>query len=160
VAVSDRAWEIIAQVNYPGYDALLPYREALEKRWFPYTPAWASLAALHEACRLVLEEGLEHVYARHAQAAQLCRERARAMGLNLYPVREAGCSPTVTALKVPESLGWERLDQRLRTHGMGVGGSLGPLAGRVFRIGHMGAQAKPELVEQGMQILAQVLSEE
>ncbi len=158
VAVSERAWEIIAQVNYPGYDALLPYREALQKRWFPYTPAWASLAALHEACRLILEEGLERVYARHTQVAQLCRERARAIGLDLHPAREAGCSPTVTALMVPEAMGWERLDRQLRAHSMGVGGSLGPLAGQVFRIGHMGAQAQPELVEQGMQVLAHVLS--
>ena len=159
VAISERAWETIVDVNYPGYDALLPYRDALEKRWFPYTPAWASLAALHEACRLVLDEGLETVYARHARAAQRCRDRARAMGLSLYPVDEAGCSPTVTALKVPTSLVWEELDRRLRERGMGVGGSLEPLAGRVFRIGHMGTQADLDLVDRGMDVLAQVLTE-
>ncbi len=158
VAVSERAWEIIAQVNYPGYDALLPYRDALAKRWFPYTPAWASLAALHEACRLVLDEGLEQVYARHSRVAAHCRERARAMGLSLYPVDEAGCSPTVTALKVPEHLGWEELNRRLRKQGMGVGGSLGKLAGRVFRIGHMGTQADLALVDQGMDVLARALA--
>jgi len=158
VAVSERAWEIIAQVNYPGYDALLPYRDALAKRWFPYTPAWASLAALHEACRLVLDEGLEQVYARHSRVAAHCRERARAMGLSLYPVDEAGCSPTVTALKVPEHLGWEELNRRLRKQGMGVGGSLGKLAGRVFRIGHMGTQADLALVDRGMDVLARALA--
>jgi aspartate aminotransferase-like enzyme len=61
VAVSERAWKVITGVDYQAYDALLPYRDALEDAWFPYTPAWASLAALHEACRLVLDEGLEHV---------------------------------------------------------------------------------------------------
>ena len=157
VAVSERAWEVIAQVNYAGYDALLPYRDALARRWYPYTPAWASLAALHEACRLVLDEGLEQVYARHARVAQRCRERARALGLSLYPVDEAACSPTVTALKVPERLGWEELDRRLRARGMGVGGSLGPLAGRVFRIGHMGSQADLALVDRGMDVLADAL---
>jgi aspartate aminotransferase-like enzyme len=159
VTVSERAWEVIAQVDYPGYDALAPYREALEKRWFPYTPAWASLAALHEACRLVLDEGLEQVYARHAQVAQRCRDWAREMGLSLYPREEAGCSLTVTALRVPESLSWEALQRRLRAHSMGVAGSLGPLAGKVFRIGHMGAQADLALVERGMEVLAQVLNE-
>jgi len=159
VAVSERAWACIAQVNYAGYDALAPYREALAKRWFPYTPAWASLAALHEACRLVLDEGLAQVVARHARVAQRCRDRAREMGLRLYPSQEAGCSPTVTALQVPESLGWEKLDRRLRERGMGVAGSLGPLAGRVFRIGHMGAQADVALVERGMDVLAKVLKE-
>ena len=157
VAVSERAWETIARVDYPGYDALLPYRDALEKRWFPYTPAWASLAALHEACRLVLDEGLPHVYARHVEAAHHCRTRARAMGLSLYPVDEAACSPTVTALKVPKSLGWDELNRRLRARGMGVAGSLGPLSGRVFRIGHMGTQANIPLIDQGMDTLAKIL---
>ena len=158
VAISERAWETIAEVSYAGYDALLPYRDALEKRWYPYTPAWASLAALHEACRLVLDEGLESAYARHAQVAQHCRDRAREIGLSLYPVDEAGCSPTVTALNVPERLGWEELNQRLRDQGMGVGGSLGPLAGRVFRIGHMGTQADLALVDRGMDVLARALT--
>jgi aspartate aminotransferase-like enzyme len=159
VAVSDRAWEIIADVNYPGYDALAPYKEALEKRWFPYTPAWASLAGLHKACRLVLDEGLEKVYARHVQVAQACRDRAREIGLSLYPVAEAGCSPTVTALQVPASTSWDDLDRRLREQGVGIGGSLGPLAGKVMRIGHMGIQANMTLVERGMDLLAQVLAE-
>lgn len=159
VAVSARAWDAIAQVAYPGYDALLPYRAALEKRWFPYTPAWASLAALHEACRLVLQEGLAAVQARHARVAAHCRERALEMGLELYPREVAGCSPTVTALKVPQALGWETLNERLRGHGMGVSGSLGPLAGQVFRIGHMGCQADLALVDRGMDVLEQALAE-
>jgi aspartate aminotransferase-like enzyme len=158
VAVSERAWGVIEEVNYPGYDALLGYRRALEKRWFPYTPAWASLAALQEACRLILDEGLDQVYARHAEAAAHCRARAREIGLALYPADEDSCSPTVTALKVPESLGWEKFYQRVRAHGMGVGSSLGPLSGQVFRIGHMGSQADLALVDEGMDVLARVLS--
>lgn len=158
VAVSERAWEIMAEVNYAGYDALAPYRQALEKRWFPYTPAWASMAALHEACRLVLDEGLEQVYTRHRQVAQYCRDRAREMGLSLYPAQEEGNSPTVTALQVPEAIGWKALDRRLRAHRMGVAGSYGPLEGKVFRIGHMGAQAEMALVERGMDVLARVLA--
>ncbi|MFO7741713.1 MAG: aminotransferase class V-fold PLP-dependent enzyme [Anaerolineae bacterium] len=159
VAVSDRAWHNIAEIDYAGYDALLPYRDALEERWFPYTPAWASLSALQTACSLVLDEGLEEVYARHARAAAHCRERARAMGLSLYPVGDAACSPTVTALKVPDAIGWEELDRGLREYGMAVAGSLGPLAGKVFRIGHMGSQADVALVERGMDVLAEVLEE-
>jgi aspartate aminotransferase-like enzyme len=158
VAVSERAWEIIQEVNYAGYDALAPYREALEKRWYPYTPAWASLAGLHEACRLVIEEGLHEVYERHERAARFCRDRAQELGLALFPADEAGCSPTVTALRVPEAVGWPELDRRLRQHGMGVAGSLGPLSGKVFRIGHMGDQADTALVERGMDVLAQVLN--
>jgi len=158
VAVSERAWDVIAEVDYAGYDALLPYRDALDNAWFPYTPAWASLAALHEACRLILDEGLDRVYARHAEAASYCRRRAREMGLSLHPASEDACSPTVTALQVPDGVTWEELDQRLRDHGMVVGGSLGPLAGKVFRIGHMGAQADRDLIKRGMDVLSQALS--
>ena len=158
VTVSDRAWKVIADVNYPGYDALAPFEEALEKRWFPYTPAWASLAGLHEACRLVLDEGLEEVFARHNQVARACRDRAREIGLSLYPLDKAACSPTVTALKVPASTGWDALERRLREQGLGIGGSLGPLEGKVMRIGHMGVQADTALVERGMDVLAQVLA--
>lgn len=157
VAVSDRAWDAITEVSYTGYDALLPYREAVDKAVFPYTPAWASLAALNEACRLVLEEGLEQVYARHRDTASYCRQRAREMGLSLYPATEAASSPTVTALRVPEAMGWDELDRRLREQGMVVGGSLGPLADKVFRIGHMGVQANKALVEQGMDVLGRVI---
>jgi aspartate aminotransferase-like enzyme len=129
----------------------------VEKRWFPYTPAWASLAALHEACRLVLEEGLENVYERHAEAAALCRRRTKEMGLELYPSSETACSPTVTALCVPEGITWDKLDAGLRESGMALAGSLGPLAGDVFRVGHMGSQADPNLVTRGMDILEETL---
>ena len=156
VAVSDRAWEVIAEVGYPGYDALSPYRDALERGWFPYTPAWASLAALEQAAGLVLDEGLEQVFDRHRAAAGRCRERARAMGLELF-CDEAHASPTVTALKVPEGVRWDELRRRLAGRGLGVGGSLGPLAGRVFRVGHMGSQADAALVDRGMDVIEEEL---
>lgn len=157
VAVSERAWEIIREVGYVGYDALGPFRTALEDRWFPYTPNWHALAALNAACRRVLREGLENVFRRHAEVAAYCRERLKAMGLSLFPRREEWSSPTVTAVRVPERLGWPELDRRLRARGMAVGGGLGPLAGKVFRIGHMGAQADPDLVRQGMDLLEEAL---
>jgi len=157
VSISERAWEVIDQVDYQGYDALRPWKNALEQRWYPYTPNWHALAALRVACQRVLDEGQEAVIARHARVAAYCRERIQALGLELYPKKEEFCSPTVTAVKVPESLGWEELDRRLRERGMVVGGSLGPLAGKVFRIGHMGAQADMALVERGLDVLAEVL---
>jgi len=157
IAVSDRAWDVITDVGYAGYDALLPYRDALETGEFPYTPAWASLAALNESCRLLLDEGMDSVYARHNDVASFCRERAKEIGLRLYPVNEAASSPTVTALYVPDGMTWQELDGRLREHGMVVGGSLGPLDGKVFRIGHMGAQADRELLERAMEILQRVI---
>jgi aspartate aminotransferase-like enzyme len=78
------------------------------------------------------------------------------MGLELF-TSEKDASPTVTAVKVPERIGWPALDERLRQRGMAVGGSLGPMAGKVFRIGHMGTQADGALVDRGLDILEEIL---
>ncbi len=160
VAVSERAWEVIQAVNYPGYDALAPFRTALADAYFPHTPNWHALAGLHAACKLLLDEGLEAVYARHRRVAAYCRERIQAMGLSLFPRDPATSAPTVTAVKVPDGISWSRLDAALRRRGMVVAGSYGPLAGKVFRIGHMGTQADMDLLERGMDALAETLKEE
>ena len=91
VAVSEKAWEIIDQVDYQGYDALKPFRTALEKAYFPYTPYWQGLAALHVGVQILLAEGLDNSFARHAAAASYCREQLAAAGLRIYPA--AGAIP-------------------------------------------------------------------
>ncbi len=157
VAVSEAAWREIESVNYAGYDALKPWGRVAAEKLFPYTPSWHALAALDRACGLVLAEGLEAVLRRHDEVARLCRRRAQEMGLKLFPRQETSCSPTVTALRVPEGLPWHELDRRLRARGMAVGGSWEKLAGKVFRIGHMGHQSRHELVARGMDVLAEAL---
>lgn len=159
VSVSPRAWDAVAETGYVGYDALAPWRTALAGRYFPYTHNWHALAGLHVSLRLLLEEGLENVYARHAQAAALCRGRLAGMGVRLFPVSEAISSPTVTAAYVPDGWTWEELDRALRAEGMVVGGNYGKLAGKVFRIGHMGTQADLALVARGMDVLQGVLTD-
>jgi aspartate aminotransferase-like enzyme len=80
------------------------------------------------------------------------------MGVRLFPTRDAISSPTVTAAYVPDGWTWEALDKALRAEGMAVGGNYGKLAGKVFRIGHMGSQADLALVERGMDVLEGVLA--
>lgn len=159
VAVSPHAWEIIEQVNYPGYDALLPYQTAPQTGYFPYTPYWQGLAALYAGTRRLLAEGLEHSFARHNEVAAFCRQGIEALGLSLFPASDAIPSPTVTAVKVPESILWPEFDRRLRQRGLVVGGSYGPLAGKVFRLGHMGSQADTALVSQALAIIEAVCEE-
>jgi aspartate aminotransferase-like enzyme len=156
VTISERAWRVIDEVNYAGYDALKPWRTALEDRYFPYTPSWHDTAALNAACRLILEEGLDKVISRHAAVAAYCRMRLQELGYRLYPRREKDCSPTVTAALVPEKYTWKEFDGRLRERGLAVGGSYGELAGKVFRLGHMGNQARQGLVERALEVLAAV----
>ena len=157
VSVSERAWEKVQHVDYAGYDALNPWRTGWQNRSLPYTHNWHALASLRVALQLLLDEGLDHVYARHAEVAAYCRRRLQALNVRLFPRNEAFSAPTVTAAYVPEGWTWERLDASLRNHGMAVAGSYGPLAGKVFRIGHMGSQANMALVRQGMDVLARVL---
>jgi aspartate aminotransferase-like enzyme len=159
VSVSERAWEVVERVGYRGYDALAPWKEALDRRYFPYTMCWQSIAALDVACRRILEEGVDEVVARHEDVGAYCRRRAGDMGLRLYPKEESSSSPTVTALRVPDAISWPELDDGLRRRGMVVGGSWEKLAGKVFRIGHMGSQADMELVRMGMDVLEETLAE-
>ena len=157
LTISGRAWKRAEEVNYAGYDAILPWKEALNVKAMPYTHNWQANAALNLALKSVLEEGLENSFKRHAEAAAYCRARARQMGLKLYAAEESLASPTVTAIMVPDGWTWPELDAAFRKEGLGVGGSYGALAGKVFRIGHMGSQADMELVKRGMDVIERVL---
>lgn len=158
LSVSEQAWNIIEEIAYVGYEALLPFRTAVKERYFPYTPYWQGTAQLHKACELLLAEGLPKVIARHEKVAEYCRTRALEMGLKLFPVADAMLSPTVTALYVPDKFSWKKFDDALRGEGLVVGGNYGCLAGQVFRIGHMGNQARPELVKEAMDIIERVVT--
>lgn len=157
LSVSSKAWEIIEKVQYVGYDALLPFRKAVENAYFPYTPYWQGTAQLHKACELLLEEGLQKSIERHEKVAEYCRERVEKMGLKLYPAFDAVPSPTVTAVYVPENTSWEELNARLCERGVVMGGNYGCLAGEVFRIGHMGSQANLNLVKEALDVLEEVV---
>lgn len=158
VSISARAWEAIESVGYVGYDALQPWRTAIEQRYMPYTHNWQAMAGLEVALDSLLAEGPAQAYARHAEVAAACIARLEEMGVALWPKDVRYSSPTVTAARVPDGWTWQALDQALRAKGMAVGGSYGPLAGKVFRIGHMGSQADFDLVQRGMDVLAAVLN--
>ena len=157
VGVSPAAWERIREVNYQGYDALLPFRDAEEKGLFPYTPNWHGVSALSAGCGALLKEGLENVFARHKTCAEMCRKGLTSLGIRLYPRSEDACAPTVTAALVPDGIAWKEWDSRLRARGLVCGGDYGCLAGKVFRLGHMGTQAQPYLVEEALEAIAGAL---
>jgi aspartate aminotransferase-like enzyme len=157
LSVSPRAWEIIDAVGYVGYDALKPFQHAVENRFFPYTPSWQGVAALYAAAGLLLDEGLENSYNRHDAVARFCRQRLVEMGIDLFPAPGAIPSPTVTAAIIPQGITWQTWDRQLREQGLVVAGSYGPLAEKVFRLGHMGSQADLALVEQAIEAIAGAL---
>lgn len=158
VAVSSKAWEIIHEVAYVGYDAFLPFEKALAAPGlFPYTPNWHGVAALHAACSLLIEEGLDNVFQRHAEVSEYCQSEVQKLGLALFYGENAIASPTVTAVNVPEGWTWDDWDAALREKGLVVGGSYGPMAGKVFRLGHMGNQARKVLVDQALAVIRELL---
>jgi aspartate aminotransferase-like enzyme len=158
VTISPRAWGAIAATNYVGYDALAPWKDAVDRKYLPFTHNWHALAGLEISLKQLFDETLAGSYQRHDTVARYCRERLRAMGIRLWVKQEEFAAPTVTAAEVPAGWEWRAFDQSLRAQGMAVGGNYGPLAGKVFRIGHMGTQAKMDLVARGMDVLEGVLA--
>jgi len=157
LSVSDAAWNIIDQVGYVGYSALLPFRTAQAEHYFPCTPNWHGVAGLNAGTQLILEEGLSNSFARHKAAAQTCRAKIAELGLTLFAAPDAVPAPTITAVNVPEGLSWQDFDGKLREGGLVVAGSYGPLTNKVFRLGHMGAQADIDLVSQAIEVIKKAL---
>jgi alanine-glyoxylate transaminase/serine-glyoxylate transaminase/serine-pyruvate transaminase len=106
---------------------------------FPFTPAGSLLFGLDEALTMMLEEGMPHVYARHRFLADGVRAAIHAWGLKLCAVRPELYSNTVSGVVVPEGTDAARvIDLAFRNYQLSLGAGLGELAGKVFRIGHLG----------------------
>lgn len=118
-------WGEMARFNETGY--------------FPYTPATNLLFGLEESLAMLSEEGHEHVFARHARHAAATRLAVEAWGLETFCLVPAAHSPVATTVLVPEGADANALRRTiLDRFDMSLGGGLGRLQGRVFRIGHLG----------------------
>jgi alanine-glyoxylate transaminase / serine-glyoxylate transaminase / serine-pyruvate transaminase len=118
-------WEEMIKLNQTGF--------------FPYTPATNLLYGLREALRMLDEEGLDNVFARHARLAEATRRAVRAWGLELLCLNPAEYSNTLTAVLLPEGIDADALRKIiLDRFNMSLGTGLGKIRGRVFRIGHLG----------------------
>jgi alanine-glyoxylate transaminase/serine-glyoxylate transaminase/serine-pyruvate transaminase len=110
-----------------------------ESGFFPYTPATNLLYGLREAIHMLLEEGLERVFARHDRHAEATRRAVKAWGLELLCTNAREYSSSLTAVMVPPEHDAEALRELiLERFNMSLGIGLGKLKGRVFRIGHLG----------------------
>ena len=118
-------WEEMLRANQSGF--------------FPYTPATNLLYGLRESIRMLEEEGLENVFARHARLAEATRRAVRAWGLEILCLNPAEYSNTLTGVLLPEGHDADRLrGVILERFDMSLGTGLDKLQGRVFRIGHLG----------------------
>ncbi|MFL2818359.1 MAG: pyridoxal-phosphate-dependent aminotransferase family protein [Candidatus Puniceispirillales bacterium] len=106
---------------------------------FPYTPATNLLYGLKEAINMLHEEGLENVFKRHDRHAQATRVAVQAWGLEVLCQEEKDYSSVLTAVKLPGGHNADGLRKIiLEEFNMSLGNGLSKLAGKVFRIGHLG----------------------
>jgi alanine-glyoxylate transaminase/serine-glyoxylate transaminase/serine-pyruvate transaminase len=156
-ALSPRAVEALLQRSskvpnwYLDVTMLVKYWEAGENgggRVYHHTAPINMLYGLHAALQLILDEGLEACFARHRAAHQLLAEGLDELGLRLF-VDPACRLPMLNAVTVPGGVDEAAVRQQLRRdHLIEIGPGLGPLAGKIWRIGLMGHTARPESVER------------
>jgi aspartate aminotransferase-like enzyme len=137
VAVGPAAWKQIESIDRPAfYFDLLAYRRALAAPDTPYTPAIPLVAALAENLRAIRAEGIETIWARARLLARAARAGIEALGLKLVAARPA---EGLTAVYFPEGIDGEALLHRVSSRfGVKLAGGQGPLAGKAFRIAHLG----------------------
>ncbi|WP_158815736.1 alanine--glyoxylate aminotransferase family protein [Methylocapsa sp. S129] len=108
--------------------------------FFPYTPATNLLYGLRESIAMLLEEGLDQVFARHQRLAAATRAAVRGWGLEILCQEPAEYSPVLTAVLMPPGHDADRFRKIVLDQcNMSLGAGLTKLAGKVFRIGHLGA---------------------
>jgi alanine-glyoxylate transaminase/serine-glyoxylate transaminase/serine-pyruvate transaminase len=107
--------------------------------FFPYTPATNLLYGLHTALEMLFEEGLDRVFARHDRLAEAARRAVRAWGLDILCADPAEYSSTLTAVMMPPGHSADAFRKIvLERFDMSLGQGLGKVAGKIFRIGHLG----------------------
>jgi len=125
-----------------------------------HTEATTMLYGARECARVLLREGLEASFARHAQAGGAFAAGAEAMGLKIFGDRKNKL-PHVTGLWIPEGIDGERVRSGLLRHfNIEIGTSFGPLHGRIWRVGTMGYNAREDCVLATLAALEAVLAAE
>lgn len=139
-AISDKALAAAKHSRLPkSYWAWDEQLASNKTGFFPSSPATNLLYGLRESIRLLEEEGLENVFARHARHGEATRRALKAWGLENLCLEPAEYSPILTTVLMPGEKGADAYrDKVLAKFNMSLGSGLGILKDRVFRIGHLG----------------------
>ena len=171
LSISDAAWEAMENRKVKprsyAYDLLkwklrwIPKEEGgllvLGRRSYPLPPPTHLVYALNEACKIILEEGLNERFKRHQVIAHATREGVKSIGLEIFPDEEIASS-TVTVVNVPEGLSDSDIVNRmLKEHKIMIAGGLRKLKGKVIRIGHMANTADQNHIIPTLAALEDVL---
>jgi len=133
--------------------------DGAKKRAFHHTAPIANIYGIHEALRLILEEGLETRFARHVAAHGTLVRGLDSIGLSLFTPAANRC-PTINVINVPDGVDEAKVRSRLLDMGVEMGGGLGVLAGKVWRVGVMGYNAQLSRVERFIGALEEALRAE
>ncbi len=141
VGVSQKAIAVMDDADLPRfYYDIREMLAALKVSGYPYTPVVGLLNGLAKSTEILLDEGLDNVFARHHRIAEGVRTAVRAWGLEICAVDESTYSNSVTAILVPEGFDATALVNHASSkYHVSFGGGLGKVAGKVFRIGHLGS---------------------
>jgi alanine-glyoxylate transaminase/serine-glyoxylate transaminase/serine-pyruvate transaminase len=140
LGMSEKALARVATARTPrSYFDLRPMRDQNARGYFPYTPALSLLFGLDEALTMLLDEGMDAVAARHRRMATGVRAAVRVWGLGECAKRPEIASNTLTAVVMPDGIDAARvIEIAFKRYDVSLGAGLGELAGKVFRIGHLG----------------------
>jgi len=121
-----------------------------ENKWFPYSQPVSDIFALEEALKAILEE--KDILGRHKRLADATRKAVTEAGLKLYA--KNGYANTVSTILLPEGISFESLkEEMLKNHSILIGGAFDYLGNQVFRIGHMGENAREEKLYRTLKAL-------
>jgi len=137
---SAKALEANKTAKYPkGYWKWAPILAQNKDGMFPYTPATNMLFALREGLTMLQEEGMQAVFARHARLAEATRRAVQGWGLETVCKDSKYASNTVTSIYTPEGVNADQVRNVIYDKfNIALGSGLGQLAGKNFRIGHLG----------------------
>jgi aspartate aminotransferase-like enzyme len=139
VTVSEKAWRARERSTLPKfYFDWKRYKSNIEKQTTPFTPAVSLVVGLVEALRMMREEGLENIIARHSRLAEATRRGCEALGMRLFAPPE-GRGSAVTPVWVPEGVDGKKIVSIMKNkYGVTIAGGQDDYAGRIFRVGHLG----------------------
>ncbi len=148
IAVSQRGLEAAKSAQLPrcyfDFDAMLTLNRS---GFFPYTPAVGLMRGLRASLDLLLEEGLDNVFARHYRMAEGVRRAVQAWDMELVSAGPQWRSDTVSAIRVPEGGDATAvITGAYHRYGLSLGTGLAQLSGKVFRIGHLGSVTELMLI--------------
>jgi len=141
VALSPKAQAAVETAKLPrAFFDVRDMMKAYANNAYPYTPAVGLLNGLKQSCDMLLAEGLDNVFARHHRIAEGVRAAVRAWGLDLCARTPDVYSDSVSAIRTPEGFNASGIvTHAAGKYGVAFGVGLGEIAGKVFRIGHLGS---------------------